>query len=48
VVLGHQPFTDFGPAEEWVSLDSSTSQVVRDDAAVVYRVSGPLDPDRCP
>ncbi len=48
VVLGHEPLTDLGPAPEWVGLDSATTQVARDGAAVVYRVDGPLDPDGCP
>jgi hypothetical protein len=47
VVLAREPFTDFGPDEEWVDRDSATTQVGRDGTTVVYRIDGPLDPETC-
>jgi hypothetical protein len=48
IVMGHQPLTDVGPAEAWIESDAAVTQVLRDRDAVVYRVTGPLDPDGCP
>ncbi len=48
IVLGRQPLTDRGPAEEWVNAGGVVTQVFRDRDAVVYRVDGVLDPAGCP
>ncbi len=47
IVMGHQPLTDLGPAEAWIESDAAVTQVLRDRESVVYRVTGPLDPDGC-
>jgi hypothetical protein len=47
IVMGHELWTDRGPAEVWIQSDAAVTQVLRDRDAVVYRVTGPLDPDGC-
>ncbi|MGQ0803334.1 MAG: hypothetical protein ACT4PI_05665 [Actinomycetota bacterium] len=47
IVMGRQPWTEPGPAEEWLVSDSAVTQVLRDRDAVVFRVDGALDPDGC-
>jgi hypothetical protein len=47
IVMGRQPWTEPGPAEEWLVSDSAVTQVLRDRDAVVFRVDGPLDPAGC-
>jgi hypothetical protein len=47
IVMGHEVWTDPGPAEVWVESDAAVTQVLRDRDAVVYRVTGPLDPSGC-
>ena len=47
VVMGNQPWTEPGPAREWLVADAAVTQVFRDDDAVVFRIDGALDPDGC-
>jgi len=47
IVMGRQPWTEPGPAEEWLVSDAAVTQVLRDRDAVVFRVDGALDPDGC-
>jgi len=46
-VVADELFVDQGPEPSWITADSAASLVVVDGDAVLYRIDGPLDPERC-
>lgn len=47
VVIGRQTFGHPGPFEHWIADDPATSLVRREEAATMFRIHGPLDPEGC-
>lgn len=47
VVLGQEPLTERGPAEEWLQSDAAVTQRYRGADAVVFQIEGELDPAGC-